>query len=346
MSHSLPRSRGAAGRADLLDIIESAYVVDGSDVAWLERIAESVQASLPFPSVGVVVNAYDVSVLDRPVFGRFHFAASDGAARLARSWRELVRIFEADPERTRASYGALDEGLGLEIPAPNGEALAAAFRRIGIGDVYGVNGRNPSGKGCFIGICMPPSFAPLNPSMRHTFARIARHVAAGYRLRERLAKAEAARDRMERADAVLGLDGRVEHAVGEAREADARDALRRSVVAIAASRRERREDPERAIARWKALVDARWSLVDHFERDGRRYLLAQRNDCETAPLALLTERERQVAALAAMGHANKVIAYELGIATSTVGVLVSRALRRLGLRSRRELRALTRPRLP
>lgn len=66
---------------------------------------------------------------------------------------------------------------------------------------------------------------------------------------------------------------------------------------------------------------------------------ARRNDPATAPLALLSQRERQVAALVAMGHANKVIGYELGIATSTVGVLVGRALARLGLHSRKEVGA-------
>lgn len=318
---------------DLLDILERAYSLDGSEDEWLAGLADAVLASLPFPTRGVVVNRYDLSDPERPVFGDFHFAASD-VDRLRRSWGALVRIFETDPERTRASYGSLDEGLGLEIPAPGAERLAAAFRDVGIGDVYGINGRNPSGKGCFIGVCMPPRFSPLPPSTRRTFARIARHVAAAHRLRLRLSEAPAP------GDAVLRLDGVVEHASGAAHTKEAREALRRSVVTItAARRRTRRDDDERAVAAWKALVDARWSLVDHFERGGSRYVVAHRNDCQPAPLALLTERERQVVALAAMGHSNKSIAYELGIATSTVGVLVSRALRRLGLKSRRELRS-------
>ena len=38
-----------------------------------------------------------------------------------------------------------------------------------------------------------------------------------------------------------------------------------------------------------------------------------------------------------MGNSNKVIAYELGISSSTVGVLLSRAVARLGVRTRRAL---------
>ncbi len=325
------------GGRDLLDVIEKAYVLEGSDADWFDGIAATVRANLPFRALGVVVNGYDVSDPERPVFTRFHFAGVDW---LADSWTELVKYFETDPERTRASYGALDEGLGLQIPVAGGERLAAAFRRSKIGDVYGVNGRNPSGRGCFVGIVLPPRFAPIGPGVRRAFARIARHLAAAHRLRQRLATLEGS-DPAANADAVITSDGKIEHAVGAARSAEAREALRRSVVTLAAVRGQRRlDDPEKAIAAWKALVDARWSLVDHFERGGSKYLVAHRNDCQPAPLALLTERERQVVALAAMGHSNKSIAYDLGIATSTVGVLVSRALRRLGLRSRRELRTL------
>lgn len=327
-------------RRDLLEIIEKAYVLEGSGADWFQGLAESVQQNLPFRSVGVVVNGYDISDPERPAFSGFHFAAEE-VDRLQRSWMELIKFFETDTARTRASYGALDEGLGLDIPVPGGERLAKVFRRLGMGDVYGINGRNPSGKGCFIGVVMPPRFAPIGPDVRRTFARIARHVAAGYRLRERLAASPDPSDASTGADAIFSDDGKLEHAEGAARMGQAREALQRSVVTLTAARGAgRREDPDKAIAAWKALVDARWSLVDHFERGGKRYLVAQRNDCQPAPLALLTERERQVVALAAMGHANKVIAYDLGIATSTVGVLLGRALRRLGLRSRRELRAL------
>jgi DNA-binding CsgD family transcriptional regulator len=45
-------------------------------------------------------------------------------------------------------------------------------------------------------------------------------------------------------------------------------------------------------------------------------------------------REAQVARGAALGHSNKLIAYELGLATSTVSTLLARAIRKLRLHSR------------
>ena len=50
-----------------------------------------------------------------------------------------------------------------------------------------------------------------------------------------------------------------------------------------------------------------------------------------------TPRERQVVGYAALGHDNKVIAYDLGIAHSTVKVLMARAAQKLGVGTRAEL---------
>jgi DNA-binding NarL/FixJ family response regulator len=329
-------------RRDLLSIIEAAYDLDAKEDAWLAKLAESVRANVPFRTVGVVVNGYDISDASRADLALNGVAqAADDLERLDACWRGLAAFYEHDPARIRATYGTLDQGLGLDARAPGNDRLVAFLRTLKLGDVYGVNARNPSGQGCLIGIYLPEGFAPIPDATRRMFGRIARHLAAAYRLRRRAPQTGALDGGLPGVDAVLATDGTIEEAAGAARTAEAREALRRSAEALAVARgRKRFEDPDEAIAAWKALVDARWSLVDHFERDGSHYLVARRNDCKVAPMATLTHRERQVAALAAMGYSNKEIAYDLGIATSTVGVLVSRALARLGLRSRRELRAL------
>ena len=81
---------------------------------------------------------------------------------------------------------------------------------------------------------------------------------------------------------------------------------------------------------------SRWSLVDHFDKDGRRYLVARKND-PFVQGSKLTLRERQVLGFACLGHSNKLIAYELGLATATVGVLLSTAMRKLEIPTRVEL---------
>jgi len=51
----------------------------------------------------------------------------------------------------------------------------------------------------------------------------------------------------------------------------------------------------------------------------------------------LTLRERQIAGYAAMGHSNKLIAYELGVSESTVATHLSTAAQKMGVRTRVEL---------
>jgi DNA-binding CsgD family transcriptional regulator len=84
------------------------------------------------------------------------------------------------------------------------------------------------------------------------------------------------------------------------------------------------------MALWQAMVEGRWSLVDHFDSDGRRFVVAHRNDAAVPDMRGLTWRERQVAAYAALGHANKLIAYELGLSVGTVGQHLATARAKLG----------------
>jgi DNA-binding CsgD family transcriptional regulator len=99
----------------------------------------------------------------------------------------------------------------------------------------------------------------------------------------------------------------------------------------------RRKDPDEAVALWRALVAGRWSLVEHFDHDGRRYLLARRNEPVAAKLAGLSLVEREVLALAALGHTNKLIAYQLGLTPSAVAMRLSRVAKKLGVSTRVQL---------
>jgi DNA-binding CsgD family transcriptional regulator len=130
----------------------------------------------------------------------------------------------------------------------------------------------------------------------------------------------------------------VVHAKDAAKSMEARDQLTRAArIRQRARCRLRCTDPDPAVDEWKGLIAARWTLLDHFESNGRRYLFAERNDPELSGFASLTPRERCALGYAALGHSNKLIAYEMGIAASTVAVLLMRAARRFGTKSRIEL---------
>ncbi len=96
--------------------------------------------------------------------------------------------------------------------------------------------------------------------------------------------------------------------------------------------------PDLAVPIWRGLVGGEWSIVDQFDRDGKRHFLVRRNAAPApaapAPPARLSPRERRAMTLASQGHANKAIAFELGVAPSTVSGLLSRAATKLGAPSR------------
>lgn len=111
---------------------------------------------------------------------------------------------------------------------------------------------------------------------------------------------------------------------------------------IAIDRTHARDDDEHgrfdlAMDVWRGLVAGRWALIDHFQRDGRQYLVARRCHSGRLQAPRLSRREREVAIDAIRGHSNKMIGYRLGIAETTVATHLRRALVKLGIRSRTEL---------
>jgi DNA-binding NarL/FixJ family response regulator len=85
---------------------------------------------------------------------------------------------------------------------------------------------------------------------------------------------------------------------------------------------------------WHRLETGSWSVVDQVDLDHHRYVLAGENVRTVWDTRALTERERRVVEIASRGLSNKVIAYELGVATSTVSTHLSHAATKLGVASR------------
>mgnify|MGYP006915254674 CR=1 FL=1 len=70
------------------------------------------------------------------------------------------------------------------------------------------------------------------------------------------------------------------------------------------------------MATWRALVAGEYTIVESVERDGKRLLLARKNEPDVGGLAKLTTLEAACAYFTALGHPQKLIGYELGITPS------------------------------
>jgi DNA-binding CsgD family transcriptional regulator len=172
---------------------------------------------------------------------------------------------------------------------------------------------------------------------------LAAHVDSGYRLRQGLSVIDTDDKPCEElphdAEAIFDVNSfRITDAVGQAKEPTAKERLREAAIAMDRARGKMRNiDPHEALKIWKALVRGRWSMVDWFDTDGRRFVLALPNSPHIADPRGLTERESQVVAYAGLGQSNKLIAYRLGLSRSRVSMLLRCAMRKLNVQTRVQL---------
>lgn len=172
----------------------------------------------------------------------------------------------------------------------------------------------------------------MRPERKRVVEMFVAHFAATARLRQTLGGTFGA----DEADAVLAPNGQVLHASKKAAldQAPLIDAVLRAERARGPLRR---RSPEEAISIWRALVDGRYTIVETVERDGKRLLLARANEPKLRGLTRLSYTEAACAYYTALGHPQKLIGYELGLAPSSAARTTRAAIAKLRLNSAQEL---------
>lgn len=209
-------------------------------------------------------------------------------------------------------------------------------------DGLAISALDPNGRGVYLAVPLP-KVTTLSSRARERWQMLAAHLRAGYRLRRALEQSHL--DRLPVPELPFGAevlidptDFSVAEASGEARSRPALAALRQAVERVDQARGQLREsDPEAALELWKALVRGRWSTVDWFDSDGRRFVIGIPNAPDVVDPRGLTHREMQVVSYAFLGLSNKMIAYNLGISKGRVSTLLSSAMRKLGVSTRAQL---------
>lgn len=332
--------RGASKlvRARALDVVKAAYRLDLPPDGWLRELMSAARPSL---DRGLGMMAWSFRVGEQ---GEYSFTspvlATEGVPSETVEHCVLTNT-SLRPNEVAVTFGTA-RTLGTAssvVEAFHGKPIDSwpmfdRARALGVADCIVAKACDPAGYG--LAFCsLLPTVERLPPAQdEQRWARVMTHALAGLRLRD-------GRPRHDEGEAVLAPSGRVLHAEGEARATNARDALREAAVAIDRARAASgRADPDGALRQWTGLVSGRWSLVDRFDTDGRRFLVARKNDPAVEGTTALTPRERQIAAYAAMGHSNQYIAYALGLAATTVSTHLRTAMRRLGATHRADLAAL------
>jgi DNA-binding CsgD family transcriptional regulator len=318
---------------DPIRAVEACYAPADDHLAWSRGL---VDALLP-ASDGAGLYSFALDLSD-PARLRWEPLADAGPVP---DWRTSLAETQrgAPPEIVRAIYRpapAVDT-LSRRLRALPTEIQAAIRGEVGprmqgMTDCIGMTGAVHDGRWVVIAIPLRPGSTPA-PRRIHQLRRIAAHVVSAWRLRRRLEEAGA-----EEPEAVLSPGGRVLDAAPSASDGRSRASLAEAVRRMDRARGGlRRTDPEEALSLWQGLVTGRWSLVDRVDADGRRHVLARRNEPAVRDPRALDPGERQVLAYAVLGHSLKYVGYLLGIAPSTVATRIESARAKLGARSRREL---------
>lgn len=88
---------------------------------------------------------------------------------------------------------------------------------------------------------------------------------------------------------------------------------------------------------WRALLQGRCCLIESFDADGHRYLIARRTPGVPRSNTRLTPLEARALCLRAQGDSYKVIASELGMSTAAAHGLTQSGMRKIGVRDEAEL---------
>lgn len=309
-------------------VVESAYSFDGDERRWLEGLAKA-SSPLLDRGQGVALQLFhpsSVVPIDSMILGA------------SPTLPALIEHLRANPsDDLDRMFSIMESGVVtvrslLAKRADLFEAWLEAERHTGFADILGICCR----AGDRTIILFTPSPSPLPPphhKVATAWRRVAHHIGAARRLRVALGSD----DPTTRGEAILDSRGAIQHVTGGARPRESRQLLRRAVLAMERARGPlRREDPDAALGLWRSLVDGRWSLLDHFDRDGKRFLVAVEN-APTHRARALRPRESAAIKLAIEGNGPKDIAYALGISASNARALLAVGLAKLGFRRRAEL---------
>jgi DNA-binding CsgD family transcriptional regulator len=292
-----------------------------SDDDWLAGIAAAAKAPLGARLIAALeFKTHPAGVeLVRATESPFITAEFIGTGRLLPA--EFLRAYGDFDVATLGDFLSREEFVRLQSD------FGVPFTRFEIDEACAIQGRSSPTSGVLV-TSFRADNARLSAARRGYLRRAAAHLRAGARIRAHRPAIEA----------ILDPAGRVVHAEGVAKGRSARGALSAGAKAIERARTKRTLDRFEA---WHALWDGRWTLVDSFDRGGKRWLVARANNGhDPIPSVKLNPRERDVVAGAAAGRTLKLIAYELGLPIGTVASILSRAMGKLRVGSRAELASL------
>jgi len=311
-------------RATVVDAVNAIYeLFDRSPTSWLAQVLTAVHSCIPGVRGGFAYT-YDISgpaerwEISQPIV---HEAPPEMGAHIYRSFAV------ASPAERKLVLPRL--GPAGTFSSVTGRTLSSFGEReassLGVLDAIHVNALDADDRGVLVSLTIPKP-RRLAPTERRRLAMLAAHLAGARRWYEASRSAEP--------DVRFEADGKVAH-VERGHEGGVA-ALRQRLLRVARAKASRAPADD-VLTAWSALVDGRYTLIDRFDTDGRKYVVAYENPPNVRDPRGLTRTEAAIASWARRGHAQKLIAYELGLSLGTVSGLLARVFAKMKVRTRAEL---------
>ncbi|CAN5279969.1 hypothetical protein BH09MYX1_BH09MYX1_45350 [soil metagenome] len=314
---------GMVAGSSIRGFLQSVYSLTSSREAWLHGMARAADATLGHHG-GAMAAVFDAR--DPTQVKCVEVASSSGApyeSILDHAFRGIGPEYVTPALGMMAMAGTPSSSGGKDQPG-----IVEYMAKVGARDLLTLIASDPSGLGVMINVHLQSQIV-MDRRLSATFAHLAMHVASASRLRE----SEASDD-----VAVFRHDGTLVHAESDVRESEAIAPLRDVVRAL--TRMQTHRGGAATLAKLTSRVEAQWTVVARFNDETDAFVVARRNAAPVGAvpdMEKLTPREREVVSFLARGHSQKSIAYELGIAPSTVRVLIARARATLGMKDTPEL---------
>lgn len=312
-------------RFDSRRFLEACYSVDlddPDDTQWSCRVLRSI--AVFDRGCGLVAGAFDSDAAES---GRVRLLGVHGERgrapshwhRLIRAWAPRLAVESLREDRVGSSTVIHVDGDGRRLrdsrsPFVEPEALDALI----LMDLERV------GKGVFVGVPYGGDRVPPKQVVER-LSEMVWHLSADRRFRSRFAKA-ASHSSPETRSAAEGA--------GDGSRGTLASALRRIDNEVLGMRWLAAAEAARS---WEGLLAGGWVPLDFKVLSGDRCLVAVGASGRRLACGALTQRESTVLARVAEGKSNKEIAYEVGVATSSVADSIRACKEKFGVGSRQEL---------
>ncbi|MBT8468022.1 MAG: helix-turn-helix transcriptional regulator [Deltaproteobacteria bacterium] len=320
-------------------LVEAAYNLELGPAEWLPNLLRAGAGILDLGQGCAATLWAGTSSNGEPLLAQLH--AESGPADLTMRFARAAREVDPDCARAVALPGGPRVNTLTGAKGRHPEAHDALTKHLGCRDILSLWAMDPDHHGVGIHI---PSATVIEPSRRarERWHMLSVHIAAGHRLRRRLGQMPKGTPLTQiPRDAMALLDPRrcrLEEIEGNAPSDRALDQIRNAAVGVDLARAQLRGgDGCEALRLLEGVIRGRWSIVDWFDADGRRFILALPNAAHIHDPRGLTERELQVATYVGAGESSKLVAYRLGISRSRVSELLRRAMRKLGIETTGQL---------